>query len=189
MSPAFLLVYKQSRKPASRLMHKRYIMVMKGEHMQESGNSESQSGFTLLELLIVIVIIGILALLILPNITSAPRKANDTKRKTDLVAIQKALEEYYIDYNSYPGTAGVANVVLGGAGGPLTTGTAPLMKAVPTDPKNGNPAQYVYTYTPANSNTTYTLTGCLENNADSGPDVVPPISPCTTKTFQILSAN
>ena len=54
---------------------------------------KKQEGFTLLELLIVIVIIAILALLIIPNITSAPKKARDTKRKTDLTTIRKGLEE------------------------------------------------------------------------------------------------
>ncbi|MEO7617681.1 MAG: prepilin-type N-terminal cleavage/methylation domain-containing protein, partial [Candidatus Saccharibacteria bacterium] len=62
---------------------------------------KKQSGFTLLELLIVIVIIGILALLIIPNISSAPKKARDTQRKTDLRAAQKALEEYYVSNQAY----------------------------------------------------------------------------------------
>lgn len=151
--------------------------------------SNFDGGFTLLELLIVIVIIGVLALLILPNVISAPAKANDAKRKTDLSAIQKALEAYFVDNNTYPPTPGTANVVLGGANGPLTIGSTPLMATVPTDPKKGSPAQYVYNYTPGNSASTYVLTACLQNGSDSGQDVVPAIAPCTTKTFQLVSVN
>lgn len=137
---------------------------------------KKQGGFTLLELLIVIVIIGILALLILPNITSAPKKARDTKRKTDLAAIQKGLEEYYVDNNAYPAALSA-----------LTVGSAPILKTVPTDPKNTSP--YVYVYTPGSGNTTYTLDACLENDQDNGTDVIAPVSPCTTKTFQLVNSN
>lgn len=144
---------------------------------------KKEGGFTLLELLIVIVIIGILALLIIPNITSAPKKARDTQRKTDLRAIQKGLEEYFVSNNVYPGTSGQADAVLGA----LTAGTAPIMKTVPTDPKNSSP--YVYTYAPANGNTTYTLTACLENGGDNGTDTLAAQSPCTTRSFQLVNSN
>lgn len=137
---------------------------------------KKQEGFTLLELLIVIVIIAILALLIIPNITSAPKKARDTKRKTDLTAIRKGLEEYFVNNNVYPAALSA-----------LTTGTAPIMKTVPTDPKNASP--YLYTYTPANSNSTYTLDACLENDQDNGASVIAPVSPCTTKTFELVNGN
>jgi general secretion pathway protein G len=140
---------------------------------------KKQGGFTLLELLIVIVIIGILALLIIPNITSAPKKARDTKRKTDVTTIRKALEEYFVNNNSYP-AAGTWQT-------DLTSGSAPLMKAVPTDPKGGTwPA---YTYTPANTNTTYDLDACLENDQDSGANVITAVNPCTTKTFRLINGN
>ncbi len=137
---------------------------------------KKQGGFTLLELLIVIVIIGILALLIIPNITSAPKKARDTQRKTDLRSIQKGLEEYFVSSNVYPGALT-----------DLTTGTSPIMKEVPADPKNTG--AYVYSYAPANTNTTYTLTACLENGGDSGQGVVAAVSPCTTKSFQLVNNN
>ena len=135
-----------------------------------------EGGFTLLELLIVIVIIGILALLIIPNITSAPKKARDTKRKTDVTTLRKGLEEYFVNNNVYP--AALTD---------LTTGSAPIVKTLPTDPKNVSP--YVYTYTPANSNTTYTLNACLENDADTGANVIAAVNPCTTKTFQVINSN
>lgn len=61
-----------------------------------------QQGFTLLELLIVIVIIGILATIVVPGLTSGPRRARDTQRKADLRGLKNALEVYYNDNNSYP---------------------------------------------------------------------------------------
>ena len=137
---------------------------------------KKQGGFTLLELLIVIVIIGILALLIIPNITSAPKKARDTKRKTDITTLRKGLEEYFVNNNVYP------NALTD-----LTTGSAPIVKTLPVDPKNTG--AFVYAYTPAGSNSTYTLTACLENDGDNGDSVVAPVSPCTTKTFQVVNGN
>ncbi len=137
---------------------------------------KKQGGFTLLELLIVIVIIGILALLIIPNITSAPKKARDTKRKTDITTLRKGLEEYFVNNNVYPNALS-----------DLTVGSAPIVKTIPTDPKNSG--NFVYTYTPAASNTTYTLNACLENDQDNGSNVIGPVSPCTTKTFQVVNSN
>jgi general secretion pathway protein G len=137
---------------------------------------KKQGGFTLLELLIVIVIIGILALLIIPNITSAPKKARDTKRKTDITQIRKGLEEYFVNNNVYP--AALTD---------LQTGTAPIIKNLPVDPKNVSP--YVYTYTPANTNTTYSVTACLENDQDAGTSIIAAVSPCTTKTFELTNSN
>jgi general secretion pathway protein G len=147
-----------------------------------------EGGFTLLELLIVIVIIGILALLIIPNITSAPKKARDTQRKTDLRAVQKGLEEYFVSNNAYPvvATAGVADSVLTA----LSAGTTPIMKTVPTDPKNAAPYQYGYV---SADGTTYTLTGCLENGGDNGTNTQVAsqavISGCTTRSFVLANNN
>ncbi len=137
---------------------------------------KKQGGFTLLELLIVIVIIGILALLIIPNITSAPKKARDTKRKTDITTVRKGLEEYFVNNNVYPNALTE-----------LTTGSAPIVKTLPTDPKNTG--AFVYVYTPANSYSTYTLEACLENDQDNGQNVIPPVGSCTTKTFQLVNGN
>ena len=144
---------------------------------------KEQKGFTLLELLIVIVIIAILALLIIPNITSAPKKARDTQRKTDLTTIRKGLEEYFVNNNKYPSSAqGLAELT--------QASTGPIMKTVPTDPKNTG--SLVYTYTPANNDTTYTLTGCLENPGDNGANVTASgtcTSPAGGKIFTLNNAN
>ncbi len=146
-------------------------------------NRNKQSGFTLLELLIVIVIIGILALLIIPNITSAPKKARDTQRKTDLRATQKALEEYYISNQAYPVSATATDITTSLAS--LSTGTAPALKTIPTDPKNSSPYQYLYASTDGQN---YILTGCLENGADFGTSTSPGVNACTTRSF-VLNQN
>jgi type II secretion system protein G len=141
---------------------------------------KEQKGFTLLELLIVIVIIGILALLIIPNITSAPKKARDTQRKTDLTTIRKGLEEYFVNNNAYP--AALSDLT--------AASTGPIMKTVPNDPKNTG--SLVYTYTPANTNTTYDLKGCLENPGDNGANVTSDsncTSPAGGKVFTLTNAN
>lgn len=61
-----------------------------------------QSGFTIIELLIVIAIIGILALLVLTNFQGAQAKGRDTVRKSDINSIYQKLEEYYNEEGGYP---------------------------------------------------------------------------------------
>ncbi|MEO7993358.1 MAG: type II secretion system protein [bacterium] len=62
----------------------------------------SQAGFTLVEMLVVITIIGILAGLALPNITKARTKAKESEVKANLHSIQTSLERFYVDHQQYP---------------------------------------------------------------------------------------
>ena len=59
-------------------------------------------GFTLIELMVVIAIIGILASFILISLSSTKVKARDARRKIDLHQIQAALEMYHIENKQYP---------------------------------------------------------------------------------------
>ncbi len=117
----------------------------------------NQGGFTIVELLVVIVVIAILVALTLPNLFGLQRRARDDDRKNDLKNVQSALETYFNDNNVYPAT------------------TAPLVpdyiNEIPTDPKG--PA---YTYTPAPGSCTtacssYVLKAHLENTNDPAANV------------------
>jgi prepilin-type N-terminal cleavage/methylation domain-containing protein len=59
-------------------------------------------GFTIVELLIVIVVIGILALLVITTYSGIQQKARNSKRQTDLSSIQTQLEAFYQNYGYYP---------------------------------------------------------------------------------------
>jgi prepilin-type N-terminal cleavage/methylation domain-containing protein len=61
-----------------------------------------QRGFTLIELMIVIVILGILMGTILPRLSGAQSRARDTAKIADLTNIAQALEVYYNDNGKYP---------------------------------------------------------------------------------------
>jgi len=105
----------------------------------------SQKGFTLIELLVVIAIIGVLASLVIVNLSTANRKSRDSRRKADLNEIKSALELYYDDYLGYPAA--------------LTTLQPNYIKTVPTDPRT----RVAYTYTVASGNGSFTLNTTLES--------------------------
>ncbi len=63
-----------------------------------------QSGFTLLEVMVVIVILGILAVLVVPNLMGNRDIANRQKAISDIVALENMLDMYRLDNNRYPTT-------------------------------------------------------------------------------------
>ncbi|PMH68526.1 type II secretion system protein GspG, partial [Vibrio splendidus] len=63
-----------------------------------------QSGFTLLEVMVVVVILGVLASFVVPNLLGNKEKADQQKAITDIVALENALDMYKLDNSVYPTT-------------------------------------------------------------------------------------
>ena len=66
--------------------------------------NRQQRGFTLLEIMVVIVILGILASLVVPNLMGNKEQADHQKAVSDIVALEKALDMYKLDNTRYPTT-------------------------------------------------------------------------------------
>ena len=95
-----------------------------------------QAGFTIVELLIVIVVIGILAAITIVAFNGIQQRARDVARTSDIVAVQKALEIYRVDKGYYP-TVGTDNS--GYDLSTLATALVPTYIAkIPSEPKSGS---------------------------------------------------
>lgn len=70
----------------------------------QSNHYKRAAGFTLIEVMVVVVILGILAALIVPKIMSRPEQARMVKAKQDILSIQSALDLYKLDNGIYPST-------------------------------------------------------------------------------------
>jgi len=93
----------------------------------------SNSGFTLIELMIVIVILGLLATMVMPKILSRPEQARRTKAKVDIKNIETALSLFKSDTGRFPTTSENLGVLVNNPG---VTGYNPdgYLDEVPTDP-------------------------------------------------------
>jgi len=97
-------------------------------YMVEYTMAMKRKGFTLIELLVVIAIIGILVAVATVSYTTIQKRSRDSRRVTDLKAVQQAFEQYYGDNSMYPTGCSLSETYL------------PL--GFPIDPKNSVP--YVY---------------------------------------------
>jgi general secretion pathway protein G len=104
-----------------------------------------QRGFTLIEVMVVVVILGILAALVVPKIMGRPDEARVIKARQDVQAIEAALNLYRLDNHVYPSTEqGLTALVEKPSGEPAAPNwkTGGYLDRVPQDPW-GRPYQYL----------------------------------------------
>lgn len=128
-------------------------------------------GFTLIELLIVVAIIGILASMIIANVSGSRSKASDAKIKSDLNQLKTAMQIYYNDHQAFPPVSGsnftgCPDIAACAPGSVFSSddGTSIYMKEVPS--------YEVYTL----SGDSYEVCMSLENTSD--PDIATSQTKC-----------
>ncbi|MFN3492871.1 MAG: type II secretion system major pseudopilin GspG [Hydrogenophaga sp.] len=100
-------------------------------------------GFTLIELMVVLVIIGVLAALIVPNVLDRADDARVTAARTDVNNIMQALKLYRLDNQRYPSTdQGLTALVIKPSSGAVPPNWRPYLDKLPNDPWN-RPYQYL----------------------------------------------
>lgn len=95
--------------------------------------ARAERGFTLLELIIVIAIVGILATIAMPALKDMPRRANEAVLKTNLHTIRDVIDQYYGDKGKYP--ASLEELVEKG-----------YLRKVPSDPITKRSDTWVFVY-------------------------------------------
>ena len=123
-------------------------------------------GFTLVELMIVIAIIGLLSGIIITSLTGSKAKSRDARRISDINQIQLALEQYFdrcgqypaAGANNLPSTSSTCNV------GGTTVNINSYISVIPIDPTNDSGHKYSYVVNSSSYPTDYVLHATLESS-------------------------
>lgn len=129
------------------------------------GRTVGARGFTIIELLVVVAIIGLMTALGFALFSEARAKGRDAKREKDVKTLQDALSIYVTNANTYPTTDASGLFLTGTDAVSTALIAAGSIQAMPTDPQNTGNFRYQYAST---DGFTYTLTYYLETNTIPG---------------------
>ncbi len=105
-------------------------------------NAKRSAGFTLIEVMVVVVIIGVLATLVLPRVLNRTDDAYQAAVKSDIQALTSAFKLYKLDNFNYPTTDQGIEALVSQPGGAKNWKQGGYVDQLPTDPW-GNPYQYL----------------------------------------------
>lgn len=110
---------------------------------KDSCTNDSASGFTLIELMVVLAIIGMMAALVVPNVMGRADEARVVAARTDIGALYQAMKFYRLDNHRYPtAEQGLKALVARPTTEPVPQNWKPYLDKLPADPW-GNAYQYL----------------------------------------------
>jgi len=117
--------------------------MMHNMNLRALPHTSRQRGFTLIELMVVLAIIGVLAALIVPNVLSRADDARVTAARTDVGNLMQALKLYKLDNQRFPSAEqGLNALLVKPTTEPLPGNWKPYLDKMPNDPW-GRPYQYM----------------------------------------------
>jgi type II secretion system protein G len=134
---------------------------MRSATMRNTLRNRNQKGFTLVELLIVIIIIAVLAAIAIPKFANSTTKGKESTLRANLKVMRNAIDLFRADTGAFPASLAALNATaaptagLDAAGGSLTIIAAdwrgPYLDATPAEPITGLTTTWTYTITGANT--------------------------------------
>lgn len=126
----------------------------------------NKKGFTLIEIMLVVTIIGVLAMVVIPRLAGRSEEARVAAAKIQIENIGVALDAYELDNGRYPSTDQGLSALYSNPGGLASWKGPYLKKKLNTDPWG---VQYVYSQ-PGTHGSDYDLQSCGPDRTDGGED-------------------
>ncbi|VEN72562.1 pseudopilin, cryptic, general secretion pathway [Candidatus Desulfarcum epimagneticum] len=102
---------------------------------EKNARHTREAGFTLIEIMVVVIILGLLAAFVAPKLMGRPEQARRTKAKIQIAGLETALKLYRLDNGAYPSTDPGLRALTGAGGSESETAVSYLEKnKVPKDP-------------------------------------------------------